>query len=370
MGHLMKLVFSSFPDLADNVIPIIATCLGTNNKGKYYYLYTNDANLNDLQIKAQLYLGVHATQVHFVRKNSLLGIFHYLTAKYIFETHGIFEKFPKLPWQTKVNLWHGMPLKKIGYVSDKNTNLKMDYTISTSPIFDDIIARVFNISQNKIIKIGEPRNDLFYHGPQFLFTNIFNNDWPTIIWLPTYRQSEKGSIHNDAQQKDTIGGLNINDLLKLQDIFANHGFNLAIKLHPMDILNNKVFNFPTPNIHIINNQEFTSYHIEVNTFLKASTALITDYSSVYFDYVLLQKPIGILAWDQAEYQQKRGFVSKAVKENMLGHQINQLSDFNKFLTAVAQAELGYDAPKTINFFDKYDTHGSNSINLLKQIGLG
>lgn len=365
----MKLVFSSFPDLADNAIAIMATYLGTNHKGKCYYLYTSDANLNDLQIKAQLYLGVNATQVHFVKKNSLFGIFHYLMAKYAFETHGMFEKIPKLPWQTKVNLWHGMPLKKIGYLSNEKTNLKMDYTIATSPAFDDIIARVFNISQSKIIKIGEPRNDLFYHGPQFSFTNIFNNDWPTVIWLPTYRQSEKGSIHNDAQQKNTIGGLNINDLTKLQTIFANHGFNLAIKLHPMDILNNRQFNLQTPNIHIISNNEFTSYHIEVNTFLKASTALITDYSSVYFDYVLLQKPIGILAWDQTEYQQKRGFVSADIKNKMQGHQIKQFDDFNQFLTAVAQADLGYDAQQTIQFFDKYDAHGSNSINLLKQIGL-
>lgn len=366
----MKLVFSSFPDLADNALVVLAAYLGTNHKGKCYYLYSNKTDLNDLQSKAQLYLGVHATQVRFVKKKSLLGVYHYLTAQFAFETHGMFEQLPKLPWQTKVNLWHGMPLKKIGYASDEHTKLNMDYTLATAPVFAPIIANVFAIADSKVLHIGEPRNDLFYHGPQFSFANIFNNDWPTIVWLPTYRQSQTGGVHYDSPQtKGAIGGLKLADLKQMQTSLSKHGFNLAIKLHPMDVLNKQPLKLNAPNIHIINNQEFTSYHIEVNTFLKASTALITDYSSVYFDYVLLQRPIGILALDQNAYQHNRGFVSEQVRTQMHGHQINNINDFSNFLTAVAQAELGYDPQVAMQFFDKYDTHGHNSVTLLRQIGL-
>lgn len=366
----MKFVFSSFPEFSDNSLMILQELMKAQVPGKIYWLISKDAKMKNLMEKARFYFPKNFTRVHFVRKNTFIGIFHYLTANYIFETHGMFEQFPIFPWQTKVNLWHGMPLKRIGRLSGNPVRLKMSYSLSTAPIFDKIIAQAFEISESQIIKLGLPRNDLFFRTTRFNFKQLFSNELPTIAWLPTYRQSDVGDIRVDGEQRvDSIGGFTLDQIYQLDQVLQTDQLNLLIKLHPMDVLNERISELPDfKSIRIVNVEQFQSLSVEVTEFLQASVALITDYSSVYFDYLLTQRPIGITSLDESAYSQTRGFVSNEVVNHFKGFSITDLSTFKRFVDGVANGTLSLNTDN-IRFFNEYDRHGSNSAVLLEILGI-
>lgn len=368
----MKLVFSSFPEFSDNSLMVLQAVLNNRVDAKCIWLLNDMSNIKNVAEKAERYLGTNVNQIVFVKKNSLKGIYHYLTANFIFETHGMFEQFPILPWQKKINLWHGMPLKKIGRLSGNPIKLKMTATISTAPVFDDIMSGAFEIDKRRVIKVGQPRNDLFFANSKMDFSSLFHNHDATIAWLPTYRQSDVGDIRVDGVQKaNDVGGLSETELTQIDQFLEQQEINLVVKLHPMDILNDKLTEFPHfKRIKLLTKNQFASLNLEVNDFLAATAGLITDYSSVYFDYVLTGKPIGILQLDKSAYADGRGFVSREVARQFTGESITNVNDFLTFIkklnfTNINQKEL---LDKKI-YFDEYDQMGHNSIYLLKLLKL-
>ena len=73
--------------------------------------------------------------------------------------------------------------------------------------------------------------------------------------------------------------------------------------------------------------------------MNRTDALITDYSSVAIDYLLLDKPIGFTLDDFEEYRKTRGFIFEDPKKYMPGHHIYSFSDLCDFLSSVSD---GYD----------------------------
>lgn len=365
----MKFVFFSFPDCSDNVFYMFYQMKRAQIEGEYIWLYAYELDKDLLNAKFKRYF--HHTidnNVKFVKKNSLKGIWHYMTSDYSFNSHGMFEKLPRKKKNVKVNLWHGMPLKKIGKLIDTEFHVDMDYTISTAPVFNEIIRDVFGASDNQVISVGQPRNDAFFSNVNFSFTEVFNNDNKTIVWLPTYRKSSTSYIRQDGEfVHGEIGGLSLEDMKKIDDYLGEKEINLAVKLHPMDALNNGDSVYSFQRIVIMNNDYFKKLSVEINDVLKSSSSLITDYSSVYFDYLLLNKPIGIMSLDEESYNKSRGYVSAEVKDKFSGFQINSLESFLNFVDFTIENPTFLHLQR--EFFNEYDKNGTNSLEILRKIGL-
>ncbi|MEG0692309.1 MAG: CDP-glycerol glycerophosphotransferase family protein, partial [Oscillospiraceae bacterium] len=69
--------------------------------------------------------------------------------------------------------------------------------------------------------------------------------------------------------------------------------------------------------------------------------LLTDYSSIYFDYLLLNRPIGFIIDDIEEYNQKRGFVTKEPLELMPGEKMKTIEELNHFLETIGNHKDEY-----------------------------
>lgn len=336
-------------------------------RGKYIWLVDDKSKILNYKEKAKKYMGVSSEKIIFVRKKSILGLFHYLTANYKFSTHGTFEQLPLLPFQKKINLWHGMPLKTIGHLSGNPIKLKMDYTLSTAPIFNGILSEAFQIEQQKVLSIGLPRNDLFFKKTTFSLKDIVGEDSSkVIVWFPTYRKSIEGDIRIDGDFKENvIGNFTYEELDNLDRELVENKVKLLIKLHPMDYLNDTTISKEFSNIIILKRKEYEDLLIEVNDFLKDSDALVTDYSSVYFDYVLTGKPIGLISGDSEEYASTRGFISEDIYNNFTGYKIDNVQDFIDFTNQLD--ELSSADKQCV--FEKYDQSGFNGEALLKKIGI-
>ena len=221
--------------------------------------------------------------------------------------------------QIHVSAWHGFPLKLIGYFdsASPNTdfmNLKVitaqsDIITATSRTCQLNMSGMLSVDPNKVKVTGFPRNDLLYteNGKENL-KKLLNVDLNSkfIFYLPTMR---KGLKDEGKQFEDNIFNYDDYDVQALDAFLAENNAYIVAKFHFADQEYYKKNNFEIPKRMILldtstmNEQLLTIYHI-----MNAFDILITDYSSVYVDYLLLDRPIVFSCPDLEKYKKDRGFV--------------------------------------------------------------
>ena len=284
------------------------------------------------------------------------GLYYFLTSKYFFYSFG---KYPIKPAsnQMVVNLWHGMPLKKIGNLEVGMEEIDYNFftkLVSSSALFTPIMKAAFKAEDNQILLVGNIRND-----------ELFKKEKEkNIIWMPTYRNSNN---YHDSQEA-LIFSLGEEDFSKIQQILSKHDYQLYIKLHPLEESRLHV-QMNHSNIHLLTEEIISEQYDTLYTFLGTTSALITDYSSVFLDYYLLNRPVAFTINDYEEYKDKRGFVFEDVKSLMVGSVIRDSHDLLEFLESVMKSEDSYIEERTkvndkVNAIQKDFTK-----TLLNEIGL-
>lgn len=369
---MKKFLFCSTLIFTDNTLAVFNELRNKHIKGKYVWLCKDHKEVEKGRklIANSINKG---EKIYFVKKNSLLGIYHFTFSNYIFYTHGIFEKISVFPWQKKINLWHGMPLKTIGHYTESSVNFHFDYTIGNSPVFIEPLSVAFGINKEKILKIGSPRNDMIFEKSNFKFNELFFNNYRTIIWMPTFRSDIYSEEIIANYNDDFLSVLSYTEIPSFNDFLSEIKINILIKIHPMDILNEN------KNIDEINSR---CSNIKVDTYktkllpdniysiLSKTDALITDYSSIYFDYLLLGNPVAIVVSDENEYSKNRGFIPE-VERKIEGYKIKNLSQLKSFLLNLTD-ETKLESMKKLTkkqkkVFQKYDNSPNNSEILLKKL---
>lgn len=264
--------------------------------------------------------------------NLYVGLFYFLISKYFFYSFG---KYPIKPSekQVVVNLWHGMPLKRIGnleeHLVEKDFNF-FTYLVSSSDFFTPTMKKAFRASENQILKVGNMRNDE-------LFTYDKRN---YIIWLPTYRDSQEG--------EELLFSLTNIDFAKLNGQLAEVDMELFIKLHPLEKRTLPLLSV-FKRIHILTDQDLSDRKISLYEFLGQTAGLITDYSSVFVDYYLLHRPVAFTLDDIETYKMDRGFIIEDIEELMIGHRILSLNDLIDFIVDTnSEKDRFYDQRLEVN----------------------
>ena len=264
------------------------------------------------------------------------GFFYFLTSKYFFYSFG---KYPVKPAskQMVVNLWHGMPLKKIGNLEVGMENTDYNFftkLVSSSELFTPIMKAAFNAEDEQMLLVGNIRNDELFK----------EKKEKKIIWMPTYRNSKN---YHDSQAA-LIFSLEEEDFQNIEELLSNYGYQLYVKLHPLEESQLK-FEMNYETIHLLSEDIISEQYGTLYTFLGTTSALITDYSSVFLDYYLLNRPVAFTINDYEEYKEKRGFVFEDVKSLMVGSVICDSHDLLEFLASVMKSEDPYiDERKKVN----------------------
>lgn len=227
-------------------------------------------------------------------------------AKYIFTDSGIQYKYVKKQGQVFVNTWHGTIMKLMG-IDNSHERLSMgiiqrsllfsDYLIFPSDYLKSRLLNSFMLEEiypGKILLGGYPRNSVFLdEAKRDEFKHKFGlEDCEIFIYMPTF----KGLVDNrkDEKQKDDVNGFlsQIDETLKDDQI-------LFAKLHPY---NTQEIDFSKFN-HI---KPFPK-GFEIYDIVNMADCLITDYSSVFFDFANTKRKIIIFNYDEEEYLADRGF---------------------------------------------------------------
>ncbi|GHU76002.1 hypothetical protein AGMMS49992_20930 [Clostridia bacterium] len=234
-----------------------------------------------------------------------------------------------------VNMWHGVPLKRFGYmVSEKqwfNLSRMFTYVCVNSDNLVGVMKASFRCQDEQIVVNGNPRCDYLFQKSNYIqaMESLRGNWKKTIIWLPTYRKSIDGTEDSAqcAQFQDTDSLHKLNDYLLCKDVL------LIIKPHPLQRAD-EVTVSEMSNIKFIDNGLLCSNHIPLYSLLGETDALITDYSSVFADYLLINKPIAFMVDDMDSYAGKRGFSFDDPLNYMPGIKIRNQAEILGFIDSV------------------------------------
>lgn len=245
---------------------------------------------------------------------SLEGIWNLLKAKHIFFTHGFGDILNLKFSQNKniIQLWHGIPLKNIGVLDKKFTSKKKrnfyketrkyNIIISSSDIDRYSMVSCFGVPIDRVKVTGLPRNDILFSCINEK-VNSLNNKYDflnkkIILYAPTFRDFSKVKFF-------PFYDFNLKELdlfLKEEDAY------LLLRGHATDNIWRKnsvqydIFN--SERILEANQDKFE----DVQELLPYVDILITDYSSIYIDFLILDRPLIFLPYDIEEYRKERGLL--------------------------------------------------------------
>ena len=327
-------VFNSFPDFTDNPYGFFYKVVDKKPEVHFVWLISDRSRVQEIRSK------IKKPNVSVYYKRSVSGLWCFLRAGYLFVSHGIFGRYSaEKSNKIVINLWHGMPLKRVCYMESQTEWVTYtDYTIATSPLFQDIMGQSFRKDRAHTLLIGQPRNDLLFEKTDFFEKRGIDRDaYKKIgVWLPTYRyslvqQRTDGTFH-DGQ----LLFLTADDMKVLNDFLVRENILVIVKLHPMDYLQKTDLpNFS--NLLIVKQKEFDS---QLYPLLGNCDFLLTDYSSVWLDYEILNKPIGFVCNDFEEYEKGRGFTIPGIAQMLPGPVLKDLHEIEVFLSELPSKAEG------------------------------
>ncbi|MDE7424289.1 MAG: CDP-glycerol glycerophosphotransferase family protein [Lachnospiraceae bacterium] len=281
------------------------------------------------------------------------------TAKYIFVDTSLERVFVKRAGQILVNTWHGTPLKKMGRDEEKSAHLMWnvqrnffmsDYLLYPSESMMNIMLDAYQLRHlytGSILLAGYPRNAIF-----FIQNNIEEekkrrnlHGKQVFMYMPTWRGTVK---HKDnTKQVKQLQSL----LQKLDSLLPDH-IIVYVKLHP----------FVEENLVLSNLHQVKIYqeNDDVYDFLTCCDGLITDYSSILFDFANTRRKIILFTYDQDDYKVERGLYHDL--ENLPFPITTNVSDLVEELKQPKQ----YDDSEFIQKYCCYDNKNATS-NLCKYI---
>lgn len=228
--------------------------------------------------------------------------------------------FFKLGKKTKlIQVWHaGEGFKSVGYsrfgkdgspFPEGSCHKQYTHVITGSEHLVDVFREVFGIEKEAFYPVGMPRLDNFLDIHQIdkykkyiyeMYPELKNRK--VILFAPTYRGIEQKVAYYDYDKLD---------LKQIYEFCRSNGYMFVIKMHPF--IKEKM---QIPESYAEYIMDLSSYP-NINELYYVTDLLITDYSSNYFEYVLLKRPVVFYTYDRELYELTRG-VHRSIKESAPG----------------------------------------------------
>ena len=347
-----KVILLPFPDSESGCISV-ANRLAKDFDFKIFYTINNPKTINKNLLHSKVNILVRKSRA------DLRFLYHFYTSKYVFFTHGLFvTKVPKS--QVVINLWHGLLYKKVGMLLGAKP-IFANYTVGTSEITKDMFHQAFGVEKTTITKTGYPRNDFLLEGKknkqQYLKKLKLSKKYKKIIiWLPTYRKSVIGDLRHDGGDYDNPFYIKNFNVDQFNEILEQNNTLCIVKPHPMapKFAKNKL----PENILMIDDNWITEKGLNLYQFLGTTDILISDVSSVFIDYILLDQPIVCISEDFEEYSKNRGFYFENIEDMIPTKVLRSESEFFENIEKILINNIDYYEAKRKElkhvFFDDYD----------------
>lgn len=260
------------------------------------------------------------------------------------------------------NLWHGVPIKSIefdiktGPLAERffkrtfkerfyhpEAFVRPDLMLAPSQFYVEYFSKAFRINPSQCVKIGCPRNEILLFDEEkrqnFIknfepqetrdFVKKMQNFGKVFIYMPTWRDSQK-NIFSEAL-----------DLKRLNEILKKLNNLLIIKPHANTKIDENLI-FGLSNVMLFDAK------MDAYALLPYTDTLITDYSSIMYDYMLMKKRIILYMYDYEEFVKEREFIFP-FDENVEGEKIY---DFEQLCNCIEKDEYKIDENKRTQIIEK------------------
>lgn len=333
----MLFVFMSQPDFSCNPYALYEYVRDHTCHETAWIVKSND------KFKALQDRGIQCAIYDTIDGNKLIA-----EADYIVMNSYTFPDVPKREGQIFVNLWHGSGIKAHDYY-DRNSRPrhiadlrdfceKMDLMCVHS--LDDRfkLSAQLHYDMRRSYVTGQPRLDYVKKADgRKILSKIFGEGIlqykHLIFYAPSFRAN--ASSHSGSLVGDNIFRLSDFDMEKLDAVLAKNDAAIVYKLHPVEQTAFKGRNFSLGSrCFELTEKMLFDADVRYVELLNAFDAMISDYSSIAFDYLLLNRPIIYLIPDYEEYTSERGFVFNKIDSWMPG---GKAFNFQELLTEIHEA---------------------------------
>lgn len=315
---LRYIVFESIPDYSDNTRAVFDEMVRRGLNSKYRFVWLCKSKKTNIPIKGVILSKCRGAELYFRMR-----------AKCLISCNWFIPSFNQS--QKSVYLCHGVPLKSLNSYRAPD---HLDYVIGLSDETNKIQSKELGIDLDKFISLGYPRNDALYVKRHHDIEKIFGNNYRKfIVWYPTYRQHGIANISADSSHAIPII-YNESNAIKINNIARSNGVLIILKPHFSQDMS-FITDLNLSNILLIKDSFFAENQMTSYEFVGGCDALITDYSSIYFDYLLINKPIAAIWEDIDEYRNSRGFAIDVDYYMKGAYKVYSVDDFICFINSVA-----------------------------------
>lgn len=339
------IIFESSPNFSDNTYWFFKYLVEKTDVPKKYKLVWMLKDSSDFRdsLCGQKIKCITRNRTNF--KEKLDFLYYYNFAKYIIDCNSYVHK--QHPKQKRIFLGHGMPLKIVKEYDLKKGEVDMNMITS------------YNFNKH-FYDIGDTDDNMRNYG--YCRTDVMsehsgirkNRDKTNIIWMPTYRQ------HTSANQMRIENNFPLGlpviksheQMAEINEFLKENNTMLYLRPHPaQDISVMKLDEMS--NIIIADNNYLGDR--QIYDFLTETDALITDYSSVYYDYLMIDRPIAMAIEDLDDFSAKWPMFYDDFKANYKCPYIYTLDDLKQFIKDVATDNDTYkdERTKALNRFYDY-----------------
>lgn len=258
------------------------------------------------------------TRTKTVKYRSLKYFYYLGVCKYWVFNCRMPEYIVKKKAQIYLQTWHGTPLKRLAHDIEvpEDTSFfrseisfeemtkaydidveKYDYMISPNSFTTEVFQSAFRIDKDKLIETGYPRNDILSNKTDKQVEEIkhkFNIplDKKVLLYAPTWR--DNSYIKSGYTFELLVNFYKWKEILGDEYVIIFKPHYLISNKFDLSELEDFVYSLPTT--------------VDISELYLISDVLITDYSSVFFDYAVLNRPIYFYMYDLEEYREElRGF---------------------------------------------------------------
>ena len=289
------------------------------------------------------------------------------TSEYLINNSSFPVYFVKRDEQKYIQTWHGTPLKTLGkdmrlgiesMYNVQHNFLQADFITFPNDFTRDVMMDCYNLNPlytGKVVMAGYPRNEIFFDAQsgKDLKKKLGLEGKTVYGYMPTWRGKSNADISTEIYEK------NVAQIFQKLDKELNDNQVFFVNFHP--ILKNAI------SLDDYKHIKPFPQGVDNYSFLNCCDALITDYSSVFFDYSLTKKPIILFMYDYDEYMHDRGMYM-----DVATLPFRKIYDVDEFAKTLADESFMGDSYDNTEYFEKFFKYDSPDVSkkLLKLLFTG
>ena len=283
--------------------------------------------------------------IHFVQRETEEYCKYLCQAKFLINNLSFPNYYTKKEGQIYINTWHGIPLKTLGFdipdgrITGLNTIrnfLSVDVFLSPNRFMTERFQYAFQlegVQEGYIMEAGMPRNDqLFHTNPKDILNCLkdagveVEDNKKIVLYAPTWKGEKYSNPDISTEAYFQV-------MEQVEKSLPKDEYQVLVKPHQI------VYK------HIVDKgleltAKFIPATIDTNEILSVVDLLISDYSSIYFDYLVSEKPIVFYIPDLEDYQEQRGLYFGM--EKLPGPIAQNLNELGELLKNIENIQKSYE----------------------------